>query len=99
MTEQNQRTPGWVVLAVIAAGMMSFAGVMVETAVNIAFPTLMREFGISTDLVQWMTTICLLTVTGPFGGRLLDRFGARAAGPRGRCPLPRLHGGRGPLVW
>lgn len=45
MKAQNQKIQGWIVLAVIAAGMMSFAGVVIETAVNIAFPTLMREFG------------------------------------------------------
>lgn len=79
MKEQNQKIQGWIVLAVIAAGMMSFAGVVVETAVNIAFPTLMREFGVSTDLVQWMTTICLLTIslTVPLSAYLKRRFRAK----------------------
>ncbi len=52
-----------VVLAVIAAGIMSFAGVVIETSMNITFPTLMREFGINTSTVQWMTTIYLLVVS------------------------------------
>lgn len=66
----------WVVVAVVAAGIMSFAGVVVETAVNISFPTLMREFGVTTSLVQWMTTICLLTIslTVPLSAYLKRRF-------------------------
>ncbi|QZN93244.1 MFS transporter [Limosilactobacillus panis] len=76
MEKQSEKIQGWMVLAVIAAGVMSFAGVVVETAVNISFPTLMREFKISTDLVQWMTTICLLTVslTVPLSAYLKRRF-------------------------
>ena len=79
MKAQNQKIQGWIVLAVIAAGMMSFAGVVIETAVNIAFPTLMREFGMSTDLVQWMTTICLLTIslTVPLSAYLKRCFRAK----------------------
>ena len=48
--------------AIIAPGIMSFLGVVVETAMNIAFPDLMREFKINTGTVQWMTTIYLLIV-------------------------------------
>lgn len=50
-------------LAVLAAGIMSFCGVTVETAMNIAFPTLMRQFSINTSTVQWMTTIYLLVIS------------------------------------
>lgn len=51
-----------VIGAIIAAGLMSFCGVAVETATNIVFPALSRQFQISTGTVQWMTTIYLLTV-------------------------------------
>lgn len=51
-----------VVGAIIATGIMSFSGVLVETAMNVTFPALMREFSVSIDLVQWMTTIYLLMV-------------------------------------
>ena len=37
--------------SIIAAGIMSFSGVVVETAMNVTFPTLMHEFGIGTSLV------------------------------------------------
>lgn len=52
-----------IILAVVAAGIMSFAGVVIETSMNITFPTLMQEFGINTSTVQWMTTIYLLVVS------------------------------------
>lgn len=47
-------------LAILSAGLFSFCGVLIETATNITFPTLMNEFHISTSLVQWMTTGNLL---------------------------------------
>lgn len=49
--------------AIIATGLMSFAGVIVETSMNITFPTLMREYDLSTNTVQWMTSIYLLVVS------------------------------------
>lgn len=42
---------------------MSFSGVLVETAMNVAFPTLMKQFGLTTNTVQWMTSICLLVIS------------------------------------
>lgn len=42
---------------------MSFSGVLVETAMNVAFPTLMKQFGLATNTVQWMTSICLLVIS------------------------------------
>lgn len=50
-------------LAVLATGMMAFSGVLIETAMNVTFPTLMAEFGISTSQVQWVTTIYLLMIS------------------------------------
>ncbi|BDR54087.1 MFS transporter [Bombiscardovia apis] len=52
-----------VICAFISAGLLSFSGVIVETATNVTFPTLMNEFGVSTERVQWMTTIYLLVVS------------------------------------
>ena len=46
--------------AVTATGILSFAGIVVETAMNVAFPTLMRDFHVSTSAVQWLTTGYLL---------------------------------------
>lgn len=58
----QEKTSPKVIRAVIAAGLLSFCGVLVETAMNITFPTLMKEFAITTSTVQWMTTIYLLVV-------------------------------------
>lgn len=51
------------VVSIIAAGIMSFAGVVVETAMNVTFPTLMNEFNIDTATVQWITTGYLLVLS------------------------------------
>ncbi len=68
-----------VVGAIVATGLMSFCGVMVETAMNITFPTLMREFRIGTSTVQWMTTLYLLVVAVmvPLSATLKRRFKMR----------------------
>lgn len=59
---REEKIPFKVILAVIATGLMSFCGVIVETSMNISFPTLMKEFNVTTSTVQWMTTIYLLVV-------------------------------------
>ncbi len=58
----DEKIPTKVVAAIIATGLMSFCEVIVETAMNITFPILMREFAITTNTVQWMTSIYLLLV-------------------------------------
>ena len=47
---------------IFATGVMSFCGVVSETAMNVTFPTLMKEFGIGTSTVQWITTGYLLVL-------------------------------------
>ena len=51
-----------VLFAIFATGILSFCGVAGETAMNITFPILMKEFEIHTATVQWVTTIYLLVV-------------------------------------
>ena len=60
--EQSTAILRKVIGAVVATGVMSFCGVIVETAMNITFPALMSHFGIGTSSVQWMTTLYLLVV-------------------------------------
>lgn len=55
----NKKTMG----SIIATGILSFAGIVVETAMNVAFPTLMSEFHVSVALVQWLTTGYLLVLS------------------------------------
>jgi emrB/qacA family drug resistance transporter len=47
---------------ILATGIMSFAGIVSETAMNVTFPTLMKEFHINTSTVQWLTTGYLLVL-------------------------------------
>ncbi len=47
---------------IFATGVMSFCGVVSETAMNVAFPTLMNEFDVGTNTVQWITTGYLLVL-------------------------------------
>lgn len=61
-TSFERRVDARFVLSVIACGIMSFSGVVVETAMNITFPTLMAEFGVDTATVQWITTGYLLVL-------------------------------------
>ncbi|ETJ36168.1 hypothetical protein Q604_UNBC09555G0001, partial [human gut metagenome] len=50
------RTNNWHVMpAVIASGILSFSGVLIETAMNVTFPQLMTEFSVTTNAVQWIT--------------------------------------------
>ena len=62
MSKNTEKIPAKVVAAIVATGLMSFCGVIVETAMNVTFPILMREFSITTNQVQWMTSIYLLLV-------------------------------------
>lgn len=50
-------------LGIFAAGLLSFIGILVETSMNVTFPTLMRTMHISIATVQWLTTAYLLLVT------------------------------------
>lgn len=59
---ENEKIPAKVIAAIVATGLMSFCGVIVETSMNVTFPILMREFNITTNTVQWMTSIYLLVV-------------------------------------
>ena len=65
--------------SIIAAGIMSFSGVVVETAMNVTFPTLMLEFSIGTSLVQWITTgyLLVLALIIPTSAYLKRRFATR----------------------
>ena len=64
------------VAAVVATGIMSFCGVVVETAMNVAFPALMVEFSVDTATVQWMTTgyLVVLAIVIPASAYLKKRF-------------------------
>lgn len=62
MSKNTVKIPARVIAAVTATGLLSFCGVIIETAMNVSFPKLMTEFGVTTNVVQWMTSIYLLVV-------------------------------------
>lgn len=66
-------------LAVLATGMMAFSGVLIETAMNVTFPTLIDQFGITTSQVQWVTTIYLLmiSIVVPLSSYLMKNYSKR----------------------
>lgn len=66
-------------LAVLATGILTFSGVLIETAMNVTFPDLIQQFGISTKDVQWVTTIYLLMISimVPLSNDLIKRFSIR----------------------
>ncbi len=78
-TNNKVKVPVKLTLAIIAACLVSFCGLITETAVNIAFPAVMNTFGVSTKTVQWLTTGNLLVVAmiTPLSAFLQKRFKLR----------------------
>ena len=58
--EKSQETKN--ILAVLATAVMSFVGILTETSLNVTFPTMMKQFGVSLDIGQWTTTGYLLMI-------------------------------------
>ena len=73
-TKQNH-----IYLAIISLALLTFIGILNETSMNVTYPELSREFGVSLDMVQWITTGYLLMVTITMGttAYLLREFAAR----------------------
>lgn len=67
----------WKILISVMFGI--FMVILDSTVVNIAFPTLRREFGASLADAQWVLSIYVLSlgVTTPVSGFLADRFGIK----------------------
>ncbi|BDZ32163.1 MFS transporter [Lactiplantibacillus sp. WILCCON 0030] len=65
--------------SIVAAGLLSFMGILVETSMNVTFPTLMKTMHVSLDTVQWLTTGYLLVVTMMMiaSAHLLKRYPAK----------------------
>lgn len=76
MNNNKVKVPAKLALSVIAACLVSFCGLITETAVNIAFPAVMSTFDVSTETVQWLTTGNLLVVAmiTPLSAFLQKRF-------------------------
>lgn len=59
---EPQKLTGQRMVAIIAVALMAFVGILVETSMNVTFPTLMATMHVSLSTVQWITTGYLLTV-------------------------------------
>lgn len=79
MSKQNTKVSARLVLSIVAACLVSFCGLLTETAVNIAFPAIMSDFSVTTKTVQWLTTGNLLIVAmiTPLSSFLQKRFKLR----------------------
>lgn len=60
--DTEKRLTPKVLLAILSAGMLSFLGILDETATTVTFPALTRDFKITTDQVQWVNTLVLLVI-------------------------------------
>ena len=70
-------TNKWRVMpAIIATAILSFCGVLIETSMNVTFPTLMTEFNVKATSIQWVTTGNLLAVAAivPLSAYLIKNF-------------------------
>ena len=67
------------ICSIFAAGLMSFSGVLIETAGNVTFPVLMSDFHVNMATVQWMTTGYLLvaSVIMPLSAYLKRNFSSK----------------------
>lgn len=65
-----------VLIAILSVSLLVLCGLLTETAINIAFPTLMKEYGVSASSVQWLTTGKMLVVAmiTPISAYLKKRF-------------------------
>lgn len=72
----DERIPLKLIGAIVAVGSLAFIGILTETVMTVLFPQLMREFGVDTATVQWITTIYLLVVaaTMPMSSFIKRRF-------------------------
>lgn len=59
---KTQTVSGKKIGAVLAAAFMSFTGILTETSLNVTFPTMMRQFGVNLNTIQWIATGYLLMI-------------------------------------
>ncbi|WP_010623732.1 MFS transporter [Companilactobacillus versmoldensis] len=59
----NTKISTRVKLSILAVGLLTFVGVLVETSMNVTFPELKQELHVSLGTIQWLTTGYLLLTT------------------------------------
>lgn len=75
----NQNKHNHIYLAIISLALLTFIGILNETSMNVTYPKLSRQFAVSLDTIQWITTGYLLMVTVTMGttAYLLRQFKAK----------------------
>lgn len=63
MKKDTQAVDPKIIWAIVGTGILAFTGILTETSMNVTFPDLMKQFGISLSVVQWLTTAYLLMVS------------------------------------
>ncbi|WP_038674958.1 DHA2 family efflux MFS transporter permease subunit [Pelosinus sp. UFO1] len=63
MTTESNMSERNTIIAVVSIAIVTFIGILSETALNIAYALLINEFGISAVVIQWLTTGYLLTLS------------------------------------
>lgn len=58
-TDLSQIKRGPIIVALIIG---AFVAILNETLLGIAFPDLMKEFGVATSTIQWLTTVYMLVI-------------------------------------
>lgn len=68
------------VLSIIATGLLSFSGIVVETAINVGFPLLIKTFHVNISTVQWMSTgyFLIVSILLPLSNYFLKKFSLRS---------------------
>ena len=66
-------------IAIFSASLLSFMGILIETSMNVTFPTLIKELHVPLSTIQWVTTgyLLLVTITMSTTSYLLKRFPAK----------------------
>ncbi|WP_429916516.1 MFS transporter [Lentilactobacillus senioris] len=64
----------------MAVGLLSFVGILVETSMNVTFPTLIQTMHVSLGTVQWLTTgyLLLTTIVMSTTAYVLKRFNPKS---------------------
>ena len=67
------------ILAVLSAAFISFVGILTETSLNVTFPTMMKEFNVMLDTIQWTITgyLLMIAIIMICSSYLNDRFTAK----------------------
>ncbi|QNQ84026.1 multidrug efflux MFS transporter [Lactobacillus sp. PV037] len=76
---ESKRLNRKLLIAILSAGILSFLGILDETATTVTFPILINEFSVTTGQVQWVNTIVLLVIAVivPISSQIKLRFSTK----------------------